>query len=327
LSVFSSEFTGNVTEQMEPGIPAVPDGSVHALAGLALVRVGQVDLEDVDLSGFASAGALFVHSTVEWQDGEVHHLVGTGVHAMGQSHGTLRDLSIHHIWGGATPFGYGLVASDGAHLVTERVTIEDSKTAGMLMNQATGEHVDIGVRRNGSRGVMIQNCVPDRQDTDAVVFSGTQNAFEDNGGVAFFVFQSQGISLSSGSIDTTSKVPMIPYGKEVSDSVQIGDGIEIIGSDRLAFSDLSLNSNARAGVIVDSRDNLQESTEVSFSNVTIAGEGDRGFVEQFGAASSAPEVTSPDLQAADELGGDLDVAKDLESDNIPAPDDIIDIET
>ena len=109
---------------------------------------------------------------------------------------------------------------------------------------------------------------------------------------------------------------------------QIGDGIEIIGSDNLEFSDVTLSDNARAGVVVDGRTpELPESnTTVDFVNVEISGDGDRGFASQNGSASSSPNVVTPALQQADQMGGFLDVAAGLDSANIPAPEGIIDVD-
>ena len=110
--------------------------------------------------------------------------------------------------------------------------------------------------------------------------------------------------------------------------VQIGDAIEITYSDELAFKDLVLDNNTRAGVVVDGRDadgNAGHQTNVVFENVKISGDGERGFATQHGTATSAPEVITPGLQDADLLGGELDVARGLGVGNVPAPDNIIDI--
>jgi hypothetical protein len=327
VTVQDLDITGNVTEAEKDGIPVDPDPQRYAVVGLALVQVGQADLGNLTAQGFAAYGVILYESPSTWDGGEVHHLVGTGIQAAGAVEVTLKNLNVHHVWQGATPFGYGVVASHEVNLVTENLTIEDNGLAGILIDHATGTHIDIKVKRNGNRGIWIQHCTPkDRlAGSAAVTFQGTGNHLDDNAGVGFGVFQSQGISLQNAQINNTKKITMVALG---AGEAQIGDGIEIIGSDDLEFSDVTLDNNERAGVVVDGRTpELPESdTTVDFVNVEISGDGDRGFASQNGTASSSPTVTTPALQQADELGGFLDVAAGLDAANIPAPDAIIDID-
>jgi hypothetical protein len=110
--------------------------------------------------------------------------------------------------------------------------------------------------------------------------------------------------------------------------VQIGDAIEITYSDELSFTNLVLDDNTRAGVVVDGRDEqgaAGHETNVTFDNVTISGDGQRGFANQHGTTTSTPDVITPALQDADAQGGIVDVARGLGVGNVPAPDNIIEI--
>jgi hypothetical protein len=327
LTVANLDLTGNVTEADKDGVPIDPDPDRYAIVGLALVKVGQADISQVTAQGFAAYGVVLYESPTVWDGGEVHHLVGTGIQAAGPVEVTLKNLRVHHIWQGATPFGYGIVASHEVHLVTESVTVEDSGLAGMLMDHATGLHTDIKISRSGSRGIWIQHCKPKTKvlDATAVEFTGLENQLDDIRGVAFGVFMSEGISLSNAQINETKKITMAALG---AGEAEIGDGIELIGSNNLEFNDVTLNNNERAGVVVDGRtEELNESdTTVAFNNVEISGDGDRGFAEQNGTATSAPEVVTPALQQADAAGGFLDVAAGLDVTNLPDPEGYIDID-
>jgi hypothetical protein len=328
LTAENLELSGNVTQDVQGTIQAKPNGDLWALAGLAAVKVGQADLKNVNAIGFASCGVLLHRTPTVWDGGEMREMVGSGVHVDGQAAVTLKNVSSHDIWGGATPFGYGLVASNQAEVNTEGMTSKDNFVAGMLFDHATGENIDAVVTGNQSRGVWIQHC-GEAGGGPSVVFSGAATDLDNNQGVAFGVYHSAGVSLSDAHINGTQGANHIPYGQETG-MVQIGDAIEITYSDELTFTDLALDSNTRAGVVVDGRDEqgtAGHETNVTFSNVKISGDGQRGFADQHGTSTSAPEVITPALQDADIQGGILDVARGLGVGNVPAPDNIIDIPT
>jgi len=326
LTASNLSLSGNVTEDIQGTIQAKPNGDVWALAGMAVVKVGAADLINIDATGFASCGVLLHRTPTTWTGGEMSEMVGSGVHVDGQAAVTLKDISSHDIWGGATPFGYGLVASSNAEVNTEGISSQDNFVAGILLDHATGTHVDAVVNGNQSRGVWIQHC-GQAGGGPSVVFSGTGTNLDNNSGVGFGVYYSAGVSLSDTRVDGTLPANHIPYGQEAG-MVEIGDAIEITYSDELTFTNLVLDSNTRAGVVVDGRDDQGAAghvTNVTFTNVTISGDGQRGFANQHGTTTSTPEVITPALQDADIQGGILDVARGLGVDNIPAPDNIIEI--
>ena len=326
LTASNLSLSGNVTEDVQGTIQAKPNGELWALAGLAVVKVGTADLQNINATGFASCGVLLHRTPTTWANGTMSEMVGSGVHVDGQAAVSLNNITSHDIWGGATPFGYGLVASNQAEVNTERMTAKDNFVAGMLLDNATGTHVDATVTGNKSRGVWIQHC-GEAGGGPSVTFSGVGTNLDGNQGVAFGVYHSAGVSLSDAHISGTQGANHIPYGQETG-MVQIGDGIEITYSDELAFTNLVLDNNTRAGVVVDGRDEQGAAghvTNVTFDNVTISGDGQRGFANQHGTTTSNPVVVTPALQDADAQGGILDVARGLGVGNIPAPDNIIDI--
>lgn len=313
------ELVGNVTEQDEGGIGQDASKERWAISGLAIWNVGQADLTDIDVHGFALSGVEINASTAMWDGGELRALVGSAVHVSGGAEATVQNLLIHDIWDGQTRYGYGLVASEAAHLVTGGVTIHDNEQAGILVHEATGEFDGLDVRGNQGRGVWIQHCHGDGTVRAVTVRNAT---LADNLGVAFGVFQSRDILLEDGRLDSTRKQPMRLYIDQGTED--IGDGIEVVASTELTFKRLTLDSNARAGVVVDGR-NVDGDVQVSFDDVTISGNGERGFAVQHGEATGAPEVTDPGLQQADAealaAGTTLGVAADLT--DIPPPVDII----
>jgi parallel beta helix pectate lyase-like protein len=319
-------LAGNVTSADEPGILTKPNRTKYAVAGLSLDTVGQADLETVDANGFAGCGVLFHDTPGTLDGGELHDLVGSGVHASGAVMVTLKNLHIHDVWGGATPFGYGIAATNLVHLLTEDVVLENNKVAGILMDHSTGEHINAIVKDNGARGIWLQSCSATAQTPDgrAVKVHGNKTQLTNNKGVAFGVFQSTGIDLADADVSGTQKISMIAY--QESTRVDIGDGIEVIGSNDLVFSDLTVNNNQRAGIIIDAREGVSE-VQVTFTNVTIDGGGERGFSAQHGTVTTMPEVLDNTLQENDAAGGILDVVSPLETDRVPSPFNIIDVPT
>jgi hypothetical protein len=322
------DFTGNVDSENKNGIPVDPDKTRYAVVGMALVKVGQADLTQVTATGFAAYGVVLYETTTVWDGGEVQELVGTGIQADGGSADagevvvTLRNLTVHHVWKGATPYGFGVVASNGVHLVTENVTIENNDTAGLMMDNATGDHKDSKIRSNKNRGVWLQHCnLPRAGETQTVIIHGQNTDLDENHGVAVGIYKSKNVSISDGHINNTHKTIMPT---ESGGDTQIGDAIEIFESDQLTFTDLTLDNNERAGIVLDG--GTLATTNVTFTNVQISGEGDRGFVHQNTTPTSSPEVVTEALRQADLDGGPLDVATNFGIENLPSPKDIIEID-
>jgi hypothetical protein len=325
LSAERLYLSGNVTEEVKDGIPPERENIRHALAGMTLKELGGAEFDSITVNGFASAGVFAYKTPVAWEAGELHHLVGSGFYTTGDAEVSLHNVIAHHVWGGATPFGYGIIVTDGAHLVAGGVETRDNEVAGVLFDHATGELTDAIVTGNGKRGVWIQFCDPTGAGGRAVVFSGSATSLDGNYGVAFGVFHSTGVDLRDAHVNDTQFVDHIPYGQETG-PVPVADAIEAIGSDDLLFENLVIHNNLRAGVVVDGRRDEQEhDTTVTFTNVKISGAGQRGYAQQHGAASSSPEVTEESLRLADEQGGLLEVVKDLDITRIPDPENIIDI--
>jgi hypothetical protein len=314
-------FAGNIDETNRDGIPVEPDQARFAAVGIALVSVGQANLTQLEATGFAAFGVVLLDTPATWDGGEVYRGVGTGVQVGGPVTVTLKNLSIHDVWMGATPFGYGIVASDGAHLVTEQVIAENNDNAGLLMDNASGEHTDSRFRSN-HRGVWIQTCTTPPPGKDrVVVFRGDATELSDNLGVGVGIHGSSGVTVSGGIIRGTSKMQMAT---QAGGEAPIGDGIDIYASGDLIFEDLAIEDNQRAGVAVDCGG--ADSLDITFTDVSISGGGERGFSVANGTVSSAPEVTTEALRQADLAGEPLDVAADLGAEGVPAPDAIIDID-
>lgn len=328
LSIKALELSGNVAASQFGTITLNPDPNDFAVAGLVIRSTGNAALDDITATGFAAYGALIEDTPTTWNDGEVHGVVGTGIYISGSVEATFTGVNVHDVADGATPFGYGIVATGGVHLVTDGLSAKDNRVAGVLMDHATGQHTNVAITGNGSRGIWIQYCAATTERPVAVELSGSATTLDGNKGIAFGVYQSTGVSLLGGYLGQTGIISIVEYGS-AGGRVDMGDGVQIIDSNGLVFRDLLIENNERAGLILDGDPDFAGGTlpsiDILFDNVTIDGTGDRGFVLQNGTSASTPDVVSTSLQAADTAGGDLAVAKQLAPGDLPSPVDLLGI--
>ncbi len=306
--------TGNVEETDFGGITTTVDPETFTLVGLLISEVGAVDLTDVEASGFASYGVMILQSPTTWTNGDVHDGVGTGVWVGGDVEVSLTNVSSHDIAVGATPYGYGVVAANGVNLETDEMVARDNGLAGVLMDHAIGRHLNPTVSGNRYRGMWIQYCEGATPEVVAVEVSGGGAALTNNFGVALGVYQSRGISITDTELSGTKNAPMMSFGSETQ-LTEIGDGVMIIDSNDLVFHGLVIDSNDRAGFVLDGNPGLVggpiPAIDAIFDNVQISGAGERGFVLQNATVISEPSVITTSLQTADALGGDVEVANQL----------------
>jgi len=322
------ELSGNLTTDEFSGISIRPDGEKWALAGMVMHQIGEAELSEIDATLFAMYGVVAEATPVTWTGGEIHDIVATGIYIGGPYEVSLNDLESHHIAAGATPYGYGIVATNGVHLVTNGVNLHDNAIAGMVIDHSTGDHADADINSNGSRGLWIQFCGTEGAQETAVTVHGANTVLDNNKGVTFGAYQSHGISLSDATISNTQTAPMVAADSEIG-LVEVGDGINGINSNGLVFTDLNIENSIRAGVLLDGSGLITllapgdpPVLDVTFTNVTVSGDaGERGFVVQNATVESTPEVSAA-LQAKDQVGTDLDIVKELTTDKVPDPQDI-----
>ena len=341
LTINNLELTGNVTGDMQNLITVSPDRAKYAAGGLLVKKCESADINNVKATAFASFGASFSSTQVKWKTGEVYDVVGTGVFVEGDKKADFEDIDVHDIKNGATPFGYGIVGSNGITLNTKNVSLTKNALAGMLLDKSKGIHEDITVNSNINRGVWVQFCGEDSNEENEgaeenvepiIKFIGNNPNFDNNSGVALGIFQSYNIELNNIQINNTQKIKMVTANTETS-MTEIGDAVEIINSNKLILKNMIIDSNTRSGIFIEGNSAPVEGTEnniselnIQIEDVEISGEGDRGFVIQNATIGKKPTVIGDQLIQADLAGGVLDVAKEVAVDSIPTT-SIIDTNT
>ncbi|MBL8952388.1 MAG: right-handed parallel beta-helix repeat-containing protein [Myxococcaceae bacterium] len=180
----------------------------------------QVTLEDTELVK-CSTGLLVAGGVVRMVRGRVAEMGGSG----------LSD-------------GSGVVASRGARVTLESVTVEGNKQAGVLVDgEATALTLDqTHVRANLERGVWVQNA----PDGGVQIMGGT---ISENRLVGLGVRDSSGLTLTSVEISATQLVE-VPVGVGAKENV--GDGVGLFEGARDIVLDLvRTTGNGRAQILAD----------------------------------------------------------------------------
>ena len=299
--------------------------SKYSLIGIALSKVENANINNLKSSGFASSVVQIIDSNTIITNGEISKSLSTGVLISDKAEVTLKNMNISSIYSGATPYGYGVVVKENAHLITENVELSNNKMAGMLIDHATGHHKDLLIDKNINRGVWMQFCEARTGFNNdlAVAFEGANTTFSNNQGISFGAYKSKGINVDSATITDTSKLQMVAEGT-VTGLEEIGEGIEILASSNVKLKDMVIFNSERIGVVVDFDPEMQDiqdnlpMMDVVFDNVIIDGVGDRGFSEQRGRIDQGPVVIPESLIEADAVGGLLNTVKPLLIDNLPS---------
>jgi len=203
------------------GVIVQGDTSRAALTSTcALGACEEVTLEDTELLS-GSTGLLVAGGWVRMVRGRVAEMGGSG----------LSD-------------GSGVVASRGARLKLEGVTIEKNKQAGVLIDGA-GTNVSLDqttVSENLERGVWVQNA----SDGGVQLTGGSVTG---NGLVGLGVRDSEGVRLTGVEISGT-KLVEVPVG--ISQKENVGDGVGLFQGARDVVLDLvRATGNGRAQILAD----------------------------------------------------------------------------
>lgn len=260
---------GPVNAANAASMPADPTAADSATHGLVLVRVSDARLTDVDVSGFAQFGALFVMSTVDWQRGVVDNVLSQGVMAHA-SDVRIAEVQIRDILQGTriAP-AYGLVATGESTVSSDSLSTTSVEGVGLFVAGASGSHANLTSMGNQQPGVWLQ-------DADNVRFSGIGTALDDNGRAGIVALRSSGIEIADASVTATRTVPSI--------TGTVGDGIQLVeSSNGIVLRDLALDGNERAGLVLDLSGG-------STSTLTLSGIDVTGTGTQLGAIAQNGDI-------------------------------------
>jgi hypothetical protein len=234
--------------------------TVTATFGL-WVRGGVATLENADVLGFASFGAVFVDADVRWTMGTVRDVLGIGVRQVGGT-ARLQDVTVVSTLQGLRgdpPYG---VAATSARLDSTRLAVRESDRYGMLLLETDGVHEDFAGERNGDAALWAG-------DVAELTLAGDSTVLCDNAFAGLVVVGSSNVTVSGATIERTqaSERNIGMFG-----AVRIGDGIHLSSNlASLSFSSLVLRDNERAGVVADLGSDM--GAGLSFTDITVEGTG------------------------------------------------------
>lgn len=147
--------------------------------------------------------------------------------------------------------GLGLVASNGAKLALDGVTIEKNGATGVLVDGATTtvSMKDAKVLDNGERGVWVQGA---EGTLDAPALRLEQTEVARNKIVGVGALESRGIIVVGGRVAETQAVPVVT---NLATTEPVGDGVGVFtGAGDVKIDGTLLEANARAAAIIDGSD-------------------------------------------------------------------------
>jgi hypothetical protein len=152
--------------------------------------------------------------------------------------------------GGGLASGYGVVASAGAVLEGENLSVEENEALGVLIDGAGATEAsltNVTVKDNKGRGLWVQGLSGTMAAPRLKLVNAT---VERNVLVGLGARSSTGISLTGGRIAGT--VTGATAGEQPGQVVMVGDGVGLFsGTGEVRFEGASLQANQRAQALVD----------------------------------------------------------------------------
>jgi hypothetical protein len=275
---------GTVTADNATDVPPMPVGDEWPTHGLLLVDAGSaespVELNDVEVSGFARFGALFRNSHVEWRGGGASENLTVGAMAERGSI-TVEGASFERNYQGVQPFpAFGAVFTDGVEVATTDVQVSENEGYGLLHDDATVGHVDLVATNNGDAAVWVQAG-------RSFMLAGESSMLAGNLLAGVVLVETPDAMIQDATIDTSSLATRIDGETGM---VQVGDGVHaVVGSaSGLIFDGLTMTGNERAGMLLDVADG---SVDGAVMDVTVDGSGESLGVIAQGPAGVIPSGT------------------------------------
>jgi hypothetical protein len=268
LSVRDSTITGPVTadtadEEPVPGTPVSEDYAWRN--GLVAICVEHVELENVEVRGWADMGVLVVDGRLTWRGGRIVETLATGL-VVDRSEAELFDLEIADIYQGTRLIpAYGVVSSESV-MTTSMLWLRGSEGYGALHNGGRAHHAGARVEESSNAGVWVQHGDLTVEDSN----------FDGNGVAAIVGVEADGVRIErtvlARSVLRTQIVGTMP--------VMIGDGLILDGqSGPVTLRDVTFEDNPRVGALVEFPVDFDATFEVEGVTVSPAvTEGVPGFV-------------------------------------------------
>jgi hypothetical protein len=240
--------------------PAMADPDATATHGLVIVRGGDVNLEGVDIQGFAVIGGVMIDDDITWSAGVIADNGLAGLLAHGGT-ATLTDLAIRGLrspsafpldtsfdetrsWTGPPTFGAVFVGS--TTVATSGVVVERGLHFGLAhADGGTVTHDGLTVRQCGDTGVWAQDVL-------SFTLRGTADLparLEANHFAGIMLYEPDTTTIADVQVVGTARGC---HRCGTLDEVESGDGIQVVWpKTSLDLHSVSLENNARIGLLLD----------------------------------------------------------------------------
>lgn len=304
LQVDGVRLRGPMTPDLARRTTSPPTSDDTATFGMALVEVGDAQLTDVELTGFAAWAFLGIDTETTWTGGRVATNLGVGIQVQGGS-ATLDGVEIvETLQGSLVAPSMAFVAAAGAVADTTGLAIRDGDNFGLVVASASGTHSDLVVQDGGDAAVWLQSV-------DGVSLAGAE--ILDNAFAGVIALESTGVELADVDIERTAILTSVGG---IQGHLDVGDGIQLVGTDAQVMR-ATLVGNERVGLIVDLA--AGDGSGLTFEDVDVTADGEAyGAVIQNGTATDDWDggvVRHGDADANDAAfadGDPLPVAEGLE---------------
>ena len=280
ISMNTVSLSGQIANLNSISYPIDPN--VYPAIGMVFSSVADVQLEEVDITGFAGFAAIMNDTSGSWASSEIADNIGVGILLDG-GNVIMNDLDIIRVENcklSSCTFSnqvYALAAVGGNNLTSSNLGITNNGGIGLFMHQSTGEFVDLNVSDNKKIGVWLQE-VSGSGERKGFSLKGTNNTIEGNLGAALVAHSSGDIEIEDASLSTTL---MYPISETEIGSGDWADGIHVVNlAGDLSLRRLTMDNNERIGVLLHGK--TDETASITIEGLTISGEGEYGFRAQGG---------------------------------------------
>lgn len=289
-------IAGAVTPSSAPGISPDSSPSIVSTHGLIISRVGSAIVEDVTISGFASAGAIAASSASRWDSVSVSNNIGVGLAiAAGSAH--LDRVRAQRTLRGAMPMSEvpaGIAIVAGARVETDRLHSSRNEGFGVFQDAAGAvAHDALYAGTNRHAGLWAQGGSSLSVDGSRLV---------DNDYAGLLAFELGHVEMDGTVIENTHLLALPGFPES-------GDGVQLVRTSA-TFDNVTLTDNDRAGVLAQ-LSSTQTLSDLTFDNVSVSGTGPAlGVLVQKGGSVLVPSTgitrlgstAGNDLQIEDPLG-------------------------
>ena len=280
ISMDTVDLVGRIDQTNSISYPIDP--KVYPAIGVIFSSVADVQMQGVDISGFAGFGAIMNATSGSWASSKIADNIGVGVLLDG-GNVVLNNMDISRIENckqlncSSSNEVYALATVGGNVLTSTNLNIIDNGGIGLFMYQSSGELADLDVSDNKKMGIWLQE-VSGSGVRKGFSLKGENNTIENNLGAALVAHSSGDIEIEDTSLSTTL---LYPISETELGSEDWADGIQVVNlAGDLSLKRLTMDNNERIGLLLHGKAN--ENATITIEDLVISGGGEFGFRAQAG---------------------------------------------